>query len=671
MAPHKLGESPAIFTQETKRKSRELTARQEDESCKAKRVSTLETTVDPVQNITQLLARAAASTAGVIYYTSGSSPRASLRLSYAELLTQAKRNSRALCGISGISRSSVILLHFDSQIENIVWFWACTIGGFLPAISTPFVADMTQRRKHLTHLQTLLKNPIVLTTKRLLPEFIGVEELSLHTVESLSSPSNPQDTEAVAPVMKKRDIAVIMLTSGSTGNAKAVPLRHSQLLAAVKGKSQHHGTLQGDVFLNWIGLDHVASLTEVHLHAMSLSAEQVHVPADMLQDPLEYIRLMDQHEVAYTFAPNFFLTKVRDSILSAPPSFTANLSKLRALISGGESNVVATCDSLNRELGRYALYGEVLRPGFGMTETCAGSIYSKACPSYDLARGLEFANLGRCIPGVEMRVMRLDGMTLAKAGESGDLQVHGPVLFDHYFNNPGATAAAFTSDGWFKTGDIAYIDEQGCLNLTGRSKDTIIVNGVKWSSTEIETAIEEEGIHGLVPSFTVAFPTRAQDGATEDICVIYAPDYPDDDDTLRFEAAMAISKTVALICGKKPDHLFPLPAHLMEKSSLGKISRSKVRAAFEKGEYVSYKERHDAAIMRHRKTAWQDVETATERSIQHILAELLDMAPANISMKASIFELGIDSFNLITLKALLQKKIEIEIDIPISVLLTK
>ena len=660
MAPHKLEDSA------------EPEPQPEQVSFKSSKISIDDSPVGLVQDLSQLLARAAASDAGLIYYAPGMVPQAPLRLSYAYLLKEAKEKSRLLYSINGISRNTIILLHFDSQHENILWFWACILGGFLPAISTPFVADAVQRKKHLVHLQSLLNQPVVLTTTKLVPEFLGVEELSIHAVESLI-PSDHQEAEGIlVPVNSRDEIAVLMLTSGSTGNAKAVPLRHGQILAAVKGKSEHHGTNQGDVFLNWIGLDHVASLTEVHLHAMSLSSDQIHVPAsEMLQDPLKFVQLLDAHKVVYTFAPNFFLTKVRDSLISAGSSFKADLSHLRAFISGGESNVVATCDALTQELAQFGLQGEVIRPGFGMTETCAGSIYSKACPSYDLVRSLEFANLGTCIPGLEMRVMKLDGTGLAHTSEAGHLQVFGPVLFDHYFNNPEATKASFSPDGWFETGDLAYIDEKGNLNLTGRTKDTIIVNGVKWSSTEIETAIEEEGIIGLVPSYTVAFPHRAPHSATEDICVVYSPNYPADDDALHFETSTAISKTVSLICGKRPDHLIPLPVQLLEKSSLGKISRAKVRAAFEKGDYASF-QLHDAeALARHRASIWQDAETKTEKVLQDTLARLLEISSADISMKASIFELGVDSFNLITLKAMLQKAIDIDIDIPISVLLTE
>ena len=71
-----------------------------------------------------------------------------------------------------------------------------------------------------------------------------------------------------------------------------------------------------------------------------------------------------------------------------------DLSHLKAFISGGEANPVDTAQRLTKQLWLYGTQGEVIRPGFGMTETCAGSIYGKACPSYDLAKGQEFCCLG-------------------------------------------------------------------------------------------------------------------------------------------------------------------------------------------------------------------------------------------------------------------------------------
>lgn len=405
---------------------------------------------------------------------------------------------------------------------------------------------------------------------------------------------------------------------------------------------------------------------------MSLGSDQVHVPAtDLLRDPLRFITLLDTHRVAYTFAPNFFLTKVRDSLAAAPDA-TGDLSQLKALISGGESNVVATCDALTRELRRFNIRGEVIRPGFGMTETCAGSIYSRACPSYDIAQGVEFASLGTCIPGIDMRVMRLaDTTTQAARGEVGELQVAGPILFDRYFNNAAATADSFSPDGWFITGDLATIHETGNLHLAGRTKDTIIVNGVKWTSTEIETAIEEETIPGVVPTFTVAFPHRAVGSPTEDIAVVYSPAYAADDNQARVETSRAIAKTVALITGRKPACLIPLPQELLDKSSLGKISRTKVRAALEAGEYAAFQQQDTEALGQFKEAKCRQAETKTEQIIQSAVAELLELPVEDIDMDASIFDLGLDSFNLISLKTMIQKRVDAKIDIPMSTLLVE
>lgn len=463
-----------------------------------------------------------------------------------------------------------------------------------------------------------------------------------------------------------------MLTSGSTGNAKAVALRHGQIIKAVQSKSSFHAIAPGDPFLNWVGMDHVASLTEIHLHAMSLGSDQVHVPAiELLRNPLRFIELLDMHKIVYTFAPNFFLAKILNS-LKANQTMTADLSRLKAFIAGAEASVVTTCDALTREFRRFGVQAEVIRPGFGMTEMCGGTIYSLACPSYDLAAGLEFANLGTCIPGVEMRVVDLNNKTeKAPDGEVGEFQVSGPVVFNHYFNNAEATANSFSADGWFITGDLARIDEAGNLILAGRTKDIIVINGIKWSSTDIETAIEEEGIAGLIPTFTVAFSHRAADSPTEDLAIVYSPAYAPEDDQARFETAAIIAKIVALNTGWKPARLIPLPQQMLEKSSLGKISRSKVRAALENGEYHVFEKEDSEALRRYQDSKWRSPETKTAKLIQSILAELLKISSDDISLDSSIFDLGVNSFNLMLLKAKVQDALETKIDIPISVLLTE
>ncbi|KAL4778623.1 NRPS-like enzyme [Aspergillus varians] len=632
-----------------------------------------------VKNISQLLGNASRSQRGLIFYEKAS-PQP-IHVSYAHFQQEATEKAHLLRDFSASasgsapasasgSGSSIVLLHFDTQRESVLWFWAVALAGLIPCMSTPFVYDEAKREKHILHLQALLDKPMILTSERLLPQFRGVDGLALHSVESLGGDKKPTNPTMNLPGLLKEpeQTALLMLTSGSTGNAKAVALHHGQLLAALQGKASHYGSQPGDdVFLNWVGLDHVASMTEVHLLSVSLGSEQVHFPASELsQNPLRFIELLEAHGVTSTFAPNFFLTKLRDA-LAANPDVTADLSALRRINSGGEANVVATCEALTRQLQQRCRIPStlgVISPGFGMTETCAGAVHypTGEFPSGDIKRGLEFARLGTCIPGAQMRVVVGKDNQPAACGETGELQLKGPVIFTGYYNDPAATAQAFTADGWFITGDLAWIDDSGSLNLAGRTKDTIIINGVNWSATEIETAIEEEGIPGVTPSCTVVFPYRDPGSPTEGVAVVYVPE---DEAAVGFETDAAVAKVVALLTAQKPGHIIPLPAKMLEKSSLGKVSRTKVRTAFENGVYTTIEERHLAAVNAYRQSTWKQCTLETERKIQAVLSEMLQIPEEKISADSSVFELGISSFDLISLKS------KIAVDIPMSVLMTR
>lgn len=235
-----------------------------------------DTNLDSVYNLSQLLAKASTSTGGLTFYEPANEGLDASKCSYSDLLADAKHKAGLLGSIDRLSSSSIMLLHFDSQRETIQWLWAVTLAGFLPAIATPLVNDTAQRKKHLYHLHSLLQQPVVLTTQHLVPEFVDVDALRLYEVETLRYTPGLDDPGSAIPMTggekKRKDTAVLMLTSGSTGSAKAVPLSHGQILQAVQGKSAHHGIEPGDAFFNWVGLDHVASLAEVHLHASTFES---------------------------------------------------------------------------------------------------------------------------------------------------------------------------------------------------------------------------------------------------------------------------------------------------------------------------------------------------------------------------------------------------------------
>ncbi len=639
-------------------------------------------------NLYHVLEDAALSRAGLLVYPPGDTetPR---HLAYNELFASAKHKARLLHGFAAAVDKPIILLHFDNHLDTIEWLWATVVAGFLPAISTPLVNDLGQRKKHLLHLNSTLHEPLILTTARLKPEFLGIEQLKLHAIEELQNEFNHKNgvvdpfkysTKAIereelfrGAYAKPGDLAVLMLTSGSTGFAKAVCLRHGQMIKAVKGKANYHGNTGETVFLNWIGIDHVANLTEIHLHAMVLRANQIHVQAaDLLVQPSTFVNLLSKHGVGYTFAPNFFLAALRKSLESPTGSKFcdgADLSKLRALISGGEANVVETCDAVTKLLGYYGAEGNVIRPGFGMTETCAGSIYGKSCPTYELEHGLEFGCLGSCIPGIQMRVMSDDG-TVTPQGEVGHLQVYGSIVFEHYYNNPEATASAFTNDGWFITGDQAFVDDAGYLNLAGRAKESIIINGVQYYPHQIEAALEDAYLPGVVPSFFACFPHRPPGSQTERFCIVYCPTYAKHCITTRVETNDAIARISAMISGARPYQIIPLDKSQLPKSALGKLSRAKIRKAFEAGAYQEILQEHLSAIQAHKSSMRQNrILTETEKVVLSTFLEVLELDSEDIGVDSNMLEAGITSIDLLRMQKILQTKFFIA-EIPLITLLT-
>ena len=629
-------------------------------------------------NLIELLEQAARhpNHSGITFYTPGNIAGISKRLNYDDILRSAREKALLIRQIPQITSKTKFLLHFDNQLDGIEFFWSTILAGFVPAISTPFTNDIEQRKKHLGHLQNLLENPVIITTQRLTSEFVGLHDnLNIWTIEKIQSQyQNPHLASYRPPVAPKQDdLAVLMLTSGSTGNAKAVGLRHTQVLESLKGKAAHHGTRSSDVFLNWIGLDHVANLTEVHLHAMSLAAEQVQVSAaDVIANPTAFIKLLDKHRVAYTFAPNFFLASLRKT-LEGPQCQQVlqgiDLCSLRAFISGGEANVTETCDAVTRLLGQYGAPTSFIRPGFGMTETCAGSIYNKKCPRYDLARGTEFTSLGSPIPGLAMRVTREDH-SLAEIDEVGNLEVSGAVVFQEYYNNPAATALAFTSDGWFITGDKAYHDIAGRLNLSGRAKETIIINGVKHFPHELESAIEDASIDGIEPSYTAIFPHRPQGSSTEVICVVYLPTYDRNDIAARVAVRQSISEVTVRQSGARPFLVLPLSKDMLPKSTLGKLSRSKIQAAYNSGAFSNYEEFDDCLVRSWQRTHKQKPSTETEKILFGVFLEVLEVPEIDLSIDTSIFEMGISSIEILKMKTAIERALPSQTDLAIITIMS-
>ncbi|MCB5181541.1 non-ribosomal peptide synthetase [Streptomyces antimicrobicus] len=561
--------------------------------------------------------------------------------SHPELLGRARR---ILTGLRarGLRPQDKIVIVLERSQEFLPTFWAAVLGGFVPCPVAPPAGDPVSWAERLRHVGALLDGPLLVTTAALaerLPAGAGVPAVAV--LEELDGPE-AAELHRAAP----EDTAVLMLTSGSSGAAKAAMLSHAALLASMAAKNGHHRLSAADTSLNWVSFDHVAALLECHLLPLSTGSRQVHVPASaVLGDPLEFLRLIDRHGVTMTFTPNFLLGQINAAAgRLAATGERLDLRRLRHVVSGGEAVVVATGETFLRTLAPYGLAPDALWPAFGMTETCAGSVYARG--TFPGADGdAEFAHLGTPVEGLRMRIVDEAGRELPE-GRAGELQLRGPMLTSGYLNDPRATAEAFTADGWFRSGDLGRIDE-GRLTLVGRSKDSVVVNGVSYFSHDVETVLGR--LEGVTPARVAAFPTRPAGSDTEQLVIAFAPDLPAGDDAALHRVVSAVRSTVVMHWGFRPALVLPLPAEAFPCTSLGKIQRSLMRRRLESGAYDA--ERRAAQELRVRMLGGHTApEGPVERVIAEVYAELFGADPASISATASFFDLGGTSLDILRLR---------------------
>lgn len=618
-----------------------------------------------IKSLWQFLQIGAESPLSLCVYQPGSTQENPIAgdFSYSTLLRSAEDRARLLSHVPGIRKHKIVLIHFDNHRQNIEWLWAVIRAGFIPAISTPFSTDIHQRNEHLHHLRNLLDDPLMLTSEHLLTQYPEMQDLTLRTVEAVAKPVHGSVNGDVLPPFGAQNVddpALLMLTSGSTGHAKAVALTVPQVLSSVCGKSENWDTSSSSVFLNWIGLDHVANLTEIHLHAMLVGAKQVHVQAnDLLSDPLLFIHFLAEHRITHTFAPNFFLALLEKNLSAAEssdPIHSVDLSSLESVMSGGEANVVQTANNVSKLFEGLGAQSQVIRLGYGLTESCAANMYGVLDPEYEASEGHEFASIGKPISGSKVRISKDDG-TPAKADETGNLELSGPVIFKTYYNDPISTEKAFTADGWYITGDRAYIDSYGKVNMAGRAKEVIVINGVKHFPVDIEAAVEKASLPGVIPSYVGSFAHRSEGSATETYCVFYGS-APSEDD--RIATTDAIAKIASGTIGARPKWVIPLPQDRLDKSSLGKLSRQKIQASFEKGAYDDVKVDVRSAMREIALKSRVAPTTETETKIIEVLSAMLDLPSDEVSVDRTIFELGLTSVGLFRFEQNLRKVVTID-----------
>ncbi|NRQ31760.1 non-ribosomal peptide synthetase [Nonomuraea sp. NN258] len=603
-----------------------------------------------------LLVRAARDETRHVRYCLNTDLAGSRVQAYGELLREARLLLAALRAHEGCAAASsgggrVAAMLLERPDDLLPLLWAGLIGG-IPVCPLPLPgADQQRWSGQLRHVRRLLDDPLLITTPGLAadPE---LRDFTTVSIEDLRAAPDVSDREG-AGGLDPSDLALLILTSGSTGTPKAVELSHANVLSAVRGQTRVMRCTGDDVFLNWIAFDHVAALV-MHLLAVSVSACQVQLtPQAVMTDPVALLRAMDHHRASVTFAPNFLLGLINEALRQAP--LEADLSCVRCVASGGEATAVGTGTAFLDLFAPHGLDRGTVWPTFGMTETSGGCLFNHAFPGADA--GAEFAAVGAPGPGVQVRVADGSGRPLPD-GETGELQIRGPVVFSGYHRDPDATRAAFTGDGWLRTGDLAEQD-RGWVTLAGRGKDSIIVNGVNYFSQDLENRLNE--LDDVEAGHVAAFPTRPPGADTEHLVIALSGTCRDS--RARRRLLIAVRHAAVTHWGFAPSSVLLLDKDAFPRTGLGKIQRSLLRQRFEAGAYAA----EQAATERLLGHGREPVRGRQEQALAEIFARTLNLAPEAVGATTSFFDLGGTSLELLRLQRHLGA--HAGVDVPLSAVL--
>jgi len=279
------------------------------------------------------------------------------------------------------------------------------------------------------------------------------------------------------------DLAAILYTSGTTGRSKGAMLTHGNLLSNARVLKEAWGWRPGDVLIHALPIFHVHGLF-VASHGALLNGSRM-IWFGRFDARAVVARLPEA--TVFMGVPTLYVR------LLAEPGLTREACKhMRLFISGSAPLLIETFNAFRERTGHTIL------ERYGMSET----VMLTSNP-YRPESGRRGGTVGLPLPDVGVRVHDDRGSPLP-AGEIGNLEVKGPNVFKGYWRMPEKTADEFTTDLWFKTGDVGRIDSDGYVTIVGRSKDLIISGGYNVYPAEIESTINE--LPGVAESAVVGVP---------------------------------------------------------------------------------------------------------------------------------------------------------------------
>ena len=487
------------------------------------------------------------------------------------------------------SQSEPVLLAVEAQSDFVVGFFGCLLAGLVPAPMAP----PTHKRHSpgVGRIMEILKRQDV---HRLMVNHAdadgvqsalidaGLTDVSVVTIESLRNDDPPQ---IELPEISPDQIAYLQFTSGSTSAPKGVVLKHRNVIANLEMMYRVFQRDEPVRVASWLPLHHDMGLVGHLFTVLFESGFGVFMPPGaFLTRPSLWLEAVHKYRANSSAAPNFAF---EHCVRKADPSPDWDLSCWKYVFVGSETVTLQALDSFAGSFGRFGFRRNSLRPVYGLAEAsllaAGGSLGLQ-----ELVPRVETRPIGPTShrhlmaytleDGCEISIRDADLATPVAEGVNGEIWISGPCVSSGYFREPEAAAADFPG---ISTGDLGFVSD-GCLYVTGRKKDIVIVRGQNYSAEDLEFAAPA-GIDRLAGDNRTAC-VSCIDEAGERILVFQEIHRHAAPDELR-QAYRSIRGNLVEAFGIDPDQVVFLATGMLPKTASNKIARQICRRQFFAGDF--------------------------------------------------------------------------------------
>ena len=399
-------------------------------------------------------------------------------LTYGQLADSIRRVATGLAR-RGFRKGDVFAIYSPNLPEYAVVFNAvASLGGINTTANPLYTANELASQLRDCRARFVITVPAVLDKAKEAAAAAGVEDIYVFGSAAGARPFSelleaPPSPPAVR-IDPRTDVVALPYSSGTTGLPKGVMLTHYNLVANLcqcEGARSFDGFKESDVTIAVLPFFHIYGLVVIMKLALSRGGTVISLPRFEFR---EFLSALEKYRV--TTAP--LVPPVVLGMVKNPAVGEFDLSRIRLVFSGAAPLGEDIARQLSKKLGCPVVQG------YGMTEA---SPVTHLSPTIDAPA--KPGSIGHIVPNTEVKLVAVDGEAEVGRGEEGELWIRGPQIMKGYLNRPEETAAAIDAEGWYHTGDVGYVDEDGWFFIVDRTKELIKYKGLQVAPAELEALL--------------------------------------------------------------------------------------------------------------------------------------------------------------------------------------